>query len=84
MKKIYAEYANLFGTNKPVLEQFFLYAAKCIQGNLGVSFSQYPRPVGEIIQASVWWTISLQFPAIIVGWLLGNSLGAGGLPQEGF
>lgn len=74
--KVYQEYSELFGTKKPMLEQFFLYIKNVARGDLGVSFSQYPRPVSEIIQASIWWTIALQFPAIIVGWLIGNTLGA--------
>ena len=45
-------------------------------GNLGVSFSQYPRQVSDIIGSAIWWTIGLQFPAIIVGWFIGNILGA--------
>ncbi len=74
--KVYAEYSELFGTHKPMYEQFFIYMKNLMQGNLGVSFSQYPRPVLDIIGASIWWTIGLQFPAIIVGWLIGNTLGA--------
>ncbi len=74
--KIYQQYADLFGTNKPMLEQFFLYIRNVFQGNLGLSFSQYPRPVADIIGASIWWTVALQFPAIILGWLIGNTLGA--------
>jgi peptide/nickel transport system permease protein len=46
------------------------------QGNFGFSFSQYPRPVADVLAASIWWTVGLQFPAIIVGWLIGNTLGA--------
>lgn len=74
--KVYAEYSALFGTHKPIYEQFFIYISNLLQGNMGVSFSQFPRPVTEIISASLWWTVALQFPAIIVGWLLGNTLGA--------
>jgi peptide/nickel transport system permease protein len=74
--KIYQEYSDLFGTNKPMLEQFFLYIKNISQGNFGISFSQYPRPVADIIRSSIWWTLCLQFPAIIVGWLIGNTLGA--------
>jgi peptide/nickel transport system permease protein len=32
--------------------------------------------VADVLKVSIWWTIGLQFPAIIVGWLLGNTLGA--------
>src|SRR5215211_7874852 len=76
IQRIYQQYAELFGTNKPILEQFALYMKNILQGNFGLSFSQYPRPVADIIKSSIWWTLALQFPAIIVGWLIGNTLGA--------
>lgn len=76
MKEVYEQYANLFGTNKPILEQFLIYVKNVFHGDFGTSFSQFPRPVVDIIQSSIVWTVCLQFPAIIVGWILGNMLGA--------
>jgi peptide/nickel transport system permease protein len=76
VQKIYQQYADLFGTNKPMLEQFFIYVQNVFRGDFGFSFSQYPRTVADVLKASIWWTICLQFPAIIVGWLIGNTLGA--------
>ncbi len=76
IQKIYEQYADLFGTKKPMLEQFFLYVQNVAHGNFGASFSQYPRTVADILKSSIGWTICLQFPAIIVGWLIGNTLGA--------
>ncbi len=76
MKEVYEHYAALFGTNKPILDQFFLYVVNVLHGNFGESFSQFPRPVADIIKSSILWTIGLQFPAIIVGWIIGNALGA--------
>ena len=76
IQAIYQQYADLFGTNKPMLEQFFLYVKNVLRGDFGFSFSQYPRTVADVIKASIGWTIALQFPAIIVGWLIGNTLGA--------
>ncbi len=76
VQAIYQQYADLFGTNKPVYMQFFIYVKNVVRGDFGFSFSQYPRTVAETLGASIWWTIGLQFPAIIVGWLIGNTLGA--------
>lgn len=76
VQAIYQQYADLFGTNKPMLEQFFLYVKNVVHGDFGFSFSQYPRSVADVIKSSIWWTICLQFPAIIVGWIIGNTLGA--------
>ena len=76
IKQMYERYAEEFGTNKPMWEQFLLFCKNAAKGDFGTSFSQYPRSVADIISSSIGWTIALQFPAIIVGWLLGNLLGA--------
>ena len=76
VKAIYDNYAREFGTNKPITEQFFTYVGNLAHGDMGTSFSQYPRKVSDIISDAILWTICLQFPAIIIGWFLGNLLGA--------
>ena len=76
VQAIYKQYVDLFGTNKPMWEQFIIYTRNVVHGDFGYSFSQYPRTVADAIGSSIWWTIGLQFPAIIVGWLIGNTLGA--------
>ena len=76
VQRIYERYQEEFGTNKPMYQQFFIFVKNLFHGDLGTSFSQYPRKVSDILASSIGWTIALQFPAIIVGWLLGNLLGA--------
>jgi peptide/nickel transport system permease protein len=76
VQAIYRQYTELFHTNEPMLQQFFIYVRNVFRGDFGFSFSQYPRTVASVVQASIWWTVCLQFPAIIVGWLIGNTLGA--------
>jgi peptide/nickel transport system permease protein len=76
MKAVYEQYTALFGIDKPIIEQFFIYVGNVLHGNFGPSFSQYPRQISDILSNAIWWTIGLQFPAIIVGWLIGNTLGA--------
>jgi peptide/nickel transport system permease protein len=76
VQAIYEQYTELFGTNRPMLEQFFIYVRNVLRGDFGFSFSQYPRTVADVIAASIWWTVILQLPAILVGWLIGNFLGA--------
>jgi len=76
IQKIYEEYAQTFGVNQPLYIQFFEFIKNLFKGNLGTSFTYYPRTVSDILSKSIGWTIALQLPAIIVGWLLGNVLGA--------
>ena len=76
IQKVMEEYTIKFGLNEPMYVQFWNFLKNAIRGDFGVSFSQYPREVSDIIASSVWWTVALQLPAIIVGWILGNLLGA--------
>jgi peptide/nickel transport system permease protein len=76
IQRVYEQYQELFGTNKPMIEQFALYMRNLAKGDFGISFSQYPRPVSDIIRSTVWWTVGLQLPAILIGWIIGNVLGA--------
>ncbi len=75
MKAVYEQYMQVFGLDKSIFQQFILYVGNVLQGNFGASFSQFPRPVVDILKSSIVWTVALQFPAIIVGWLIGNTLG---------
>src|SRR4030066_1012389 len=43
VQAIYKQYTELFGTDKPVFEQFFVYLKNVFRGDFGFSFSQYPR-----------------------------------------
>ncbi len=47
-------------------------------GTFGKSTSttRYPNTVSSIISEGIVWTLCLQIPAILVGWILGNLLGA--------
>ena len=76
VQRIYEHYLHEFGLDQPIYVQFGLFVKNALQGNFGISFSQYPRPVSDIISSAIVWTVALQLPAIIVGWILGNVLGA--------
>jgi peptide/nickel transport system permease protein len=76
VQAIYEQYTQLFALDKPMIQQFFIYMGNVLKGDFGYSISQYPRTVASVLRASIWWTIALQFPAIIAGWLIGNTLGA--------
>jgi peptide/nickel transport system permease protein len=76
VQKIYEEYIKAFGIDKPLHIQFIQFIKNLFKGDLGVSFVYYPRKVSDILLKSVGWTVCLQMPAILTGWLLGNILGA--------
>jgi len=64
--------------------QFARYLSLSLRGDLGTSILQYPKSVNEIIRAALPWTIALQLPAIVLGWLCGNLLGALAAYRRGF
>ena len=84
VQAIYEQYTELFGTDLPMYQQFILYVRNVFRGDFGFSFSQYPRTVADVLASSIVWTIALQLPAIIVGWLIGNMLGALAAYRRGY
>jgi len=71
----YEKYKARFGLDKSMPEQFLIYVQNLFRGDLGESF-YYLEPVADVIGRSIGWTVVLQLPAILVGWILGNLLGA--------
>jgi peptide/nickel transport system permease protein len=57
-------------------KQFINYVGMSLRGDLGTSILQYPRRVSEIIKTALPWTLALQLPTIVLGWTIGNLLGA--------
>jgi len=60
----------------PAWKQFRNYLFMMFKGDLGTSFLNYPRKVNDIIAEALPWTLLLQVPSIILGWIIGNLLGA--------
>lgn len=57
------------GLDKPPLQRFGTYLSNFYQGNMGVSFIQYPRPVAEIIMERLPRTLVLFLTAsVLAGW----------------
>lgn len=76
LKQIYLSYVEKFGLDQPIWIQFFIYVADLARGDLGQSFGMYPARVSDLIGQALPWTLALQLPAILVGWTVGNMLGA--------
>ena len=70
------EFYATMGLDQPLIIQFFTYIKNLLHGDMGRSFTQYPREVSNILASALPWTIGIQLPSIIVGWILGNVLGA--------
>lgn len=75
-QRIYEDFTRQFGLDKPMWQQFITYVTAIFHGDLGKSFAFYPTPVNSLIGQSLPWTLALQIPAIFLGWIIGNVLGA--------
>jgi len=76
VKRVLDHYVEEFGINQPLHQQFFIYVGNLLRGEFGRSFVEYPRTVSDILVNALPWTIGLQLPAILTGWIIGNILGA--------
>src|SRR5215210_3335402 len=76
LQRIYENYVAEFKLNDPAWKQFINYLGNLAHGDFGTSFAIYPKPVSDLIVDALPWTIALQIPAILVGWMIGNILGA--------
>jgi peptide/nickel transport system permease protein len=76
VKAIYENFMREFGLDQPLWRQFLTYVGNVLQGDLGTSFAQYPASVNSLIAQALPWSIAIQLPAIIVGWVVGNIVGA--------
>jgi len=69
-------YIHEFGLDQSLWQQFVIFIGNLVHGDLGQSFAYPGTPVWSLISQSLPWTLALQVPAIIVGWIVGNVLGA--------
>ncbi|REF37621.1 ABC transporter permease [Thermasporomyces composti] len=88
LERIHRHYVEQFGLDQPLWSQFLTYLGNLAHFDLGTSFASYPAKVESLILEALPWTIGLQLPAILIGWLVGNALGAlaafkGGLFDRG-
>jgi len=67
---------RLYGLDKPLWQQYLSYIWNTMQFNLGFSIQNYPKPVIEIIQETVWWTLGFVGTATILAFIFGTVIGA--------
>ena len=75
-KQVYESYVQEFGLDQTLWQQFLTYLGKVFSGDLGTSFAYYPASVNDLVGQALPWSIAVQLPAILIGWILGNVVGA--------
>jgi len=88
LQAIHENFMREFGLDKPMWEQFLVYLQNLTHGDLGTSFGLYPAKVSGLVADALPWSIAIQLPAVLIGWLVGNVIGAlaafkGGMMDRG-
>jgi len=88
LEAIHAQFMKEFGLDKPMWEQFLIYLQNLAHGDLGTSFGLYPAKVTGLVAQALPWSVAIQLPAVLIGWLAGNIIGAlaafkGGMMDRG-
>ena len=69
-----AEIRKAYGLDKPLVQQFFTYIGKSVNGDLGISYA-YNRPVAELILDRLGPTVLLVLTALLSAIAIGTLLG---------
>lgn len=67
--------AAAFGLDQPAWRQYVSYLGNVLRGDLGVSFSHYPRSVASVLLERLPRTLLLFLPATLIAFSLGFWLG---------
>ncbi len=62
-------------SDAPMIVQYVQYLGALLTGNLGISISNFPVPVTQIIGSTLPWTITLIGLTTILSFVLGTSIG---------
>lgn len=75
MDRIIADMTQMYGLEGSMMDQYWAFWARLFQGDLGVSFFQFPTPVIDLIMVSLPWTAGLLLSTTLLSWLIGNLIG---------
>lgn len=62
-------------TSDPIWQQYLDYLRNLLTGNLGLSVTNYPHPVTEVLGQNIMWTLVLGGVAVIISFGIGSLLG---------
>ncbi|TBL79503.1 ABC transporter permease [Paenibacillus thalictri] len=73
-----------FGLENPsLLYQYGQYLKQLLQGNMGISYVNYPSPVMEVMLKALPWTIGTVLTATLISYLIGWLIGIRGAWKSG-
>lgn len=76
LEEMVKEFERKFGLDKPLWQQYLTYIDDMAHFDFNYSIANYPRKVLDMIGESLPWTIALLLVTTILGFIIGNLLGA--------
>lgn len=76
LEEMVKEFERKFGLDKPLWQQYLTYLDDMAHFDFNYSIANYPRKVLAMIGESLPWTIALLLVTTILGFIIGNLLGA--------
>ncbi len=73
---LYKSFAQSFGLNVPLWQQYLDFWKGVVTGNMGISIWDAPAKVTTLVFGAMPYTLALLVPAIAASYVLGNRLGA--------
>ncbi len=76
LEEMVKEFEGKFGLDKPLWQQYLTYLSDVTRFDFNYSISNYPRKVLDMIGDALPWSISLLLVTTLLGFVIGNVLGA--------
>lgn len=65
----------MFGTDQPMMTQYFNFWTRVLRGDLGASLMAFPTPAMELVMRSMPWTLGLLLTSTFITFVIGNVMG---------
>jgi peptide/nickel transport system permease protein len=63
-------------SDAPMHEQYLTYLGNLLRGDFGLSLSQFPTPVTDVIAMGIGWSVLLGLTSVAASFVIGCTLGA--------
>jgi peptide/nickel transport system permease protein len=73
---LYKTFAQAFGLNVPLWQQYLDFWKGVLTGNMGISIWLPPASVTSLVFGAMPYTLALLVPAVVLSYTIGNRLGA--------
>lgn len=74
--QILSDLRDRYGLNEPLWQQYFSYLKNLAVFDFGLSVTNFPTPVSQLIAGALPWTVGLMIISIVFSFVIGNLAGA--------